>query len=138
MKPGPAPKPRNLRLIQGDRKDRINDDEPIVEVSIPEPPEHLTDRQAAKFTEMAGKLARMQVMCDIDTDALAMYSVSWIRMLDADAKIAETGELLAAPRTGMPMQHPLMAVSNKARAECRAILCEFGMTPSSRTRVNKL
>ena len=133
---GPKPTPRNLRLVKGtDRPSRMNDDEPILPVTIPDPPEHLGDRETDKFREMAAKLARMRVMSDADIDALAMYCVSWIRMIEADRRVAEMGEIVAAPKTRVPMQNPWLAISNKARAECRAILVEFGMTPSSRTRV---
>ena len=36
---------------------------------------------------------------------------------------------------GFPIQSPYLAVANKAMEQMRAMLTEFGMSPSSRTRV---
>jgi P27 family predicted phage terminase small subunit len=133
---GPKPTPRNLRLVKGtDRPDRMNDDEPIVEVAAPEPPDHLNDEEADKFREMAHKLARMRVMSDADVDALAMFVVSWCRMVEADRRVHELGMVTKSPN-GFPMQNPYLAIANRARKDCQSILAEFGMTPSSRTRVH--
>jgi len=132
---GPKPTPRNLRLVKGiDRKDRINTDEPEVEVTIPDPPDHLTEEEADKFREMGAKLARMRVMSDADVDALALYCVAFLRMVEADKRIRETGMMIKSPK-GYPIQNPFLAISNRARKDCQSILAEFGMTPSSRTRV---
>ena len=36
----------------------------------------------------------------------------------------------------LPMQSPYLAIANKAMEQMRAMLTEFGMSPSSRTRVH--
>ena len=132
---GPKPIPRNLRVITGaDRKSRTNEDEPILPVIIPDPPGHLTVAESDKFIEMAGKLARMRVITEADVDALALYAVSWMRMLDADEKVREMGPIIKSPNN-YPIQNPYLPISNRCRKDCESILTEFGMTPSSRTRV---
>lgn len=137
MKSGPKPTPRNLRLVVGsDRKDRMNPDEPLVPVSIPDPPEYLDPDEAAVFTEQATLLALMRVMTECDVAALAVYAVNFIRWKEAIARVKEMGLMVRSPND-FPMQNPYLAVANKAQAEMIRILVEFGMTPSSRTRVNK-
>jgi len=135
MTRGPKPTPRNLRLIKGsDRPVRMNPDEPIVKVSIPDPPDYLGPDEAAVFIEMGGKLARMRVMTEYDTDALSIYAVNWVRFLQADAKVREMGLIVKSPKN-YPIQNPFLAISNRAQKTCLNIGAEFGMTPSSRTRV---
>ena len=132
---GRKPTPTNLRLIRGtDRPDRMNPDEPVVPVTVPDPPDHLTDDEKAVFLTRAKMLAGMRVMSDVDVDALAMYAVSFCRMVRADKKVHEQGEVLLSPKN-YPIQNPNLAIANKARDECRRLLAEFGMTPSSRTKV---
>lgn len=132
---GRKPTPRNLRVIKGtQRPDRINEDEPKVPVSIPSPPEHLSTDEADVFIVTARKLARMRVMTDADVDALSIYAVLFIRWREAVARVREQGMMVRSPN-GHPIQNPYLSIANKAQSEMLKILSEFGLTPSSRTRV---
>ena len=133
MQRGPKPMPRNLRLVRGD-KSRLNPDEPIVEVAAPDAPDYLTERERQVFTENAVKLARMRVMTEVDIDALAVYAVNFVRWREACKMVEDTGYIMQAP-SGYPVPNPVLAIANKAQAEFMRIATEFGMTPSSRTRV---
>ena len=42
---------------------------------------------------------------------------------------------MKAPKTGVPMQNPALSIANKAMQEMTKLLAEFGMTPSSRSKV---
>jgi len=112
----------------------MNADEPQVAVCAPDPPEHLTDVEADKFREVAHKLARMRVMSDADVDALGVFAVNWVRYLDANAKVREMGLIVKSPNN-YPIQNPFLAISRQSEKTCLSILTEFGLTPSSRTRV---
>jgi len=48
--------------------------------------------------------------------------------------VREMGMIVKSPK-GYPIQNPFLAIANKAQRTCMDILTEFGMTPSSRTRV---
>lgn len=133
---GPKPTPRNLRILKGsNRPSRMNEKEPIVEIRAPDPPGHLTDNEADKFREVAAKLAKMRVMSDADVDALAVYAINWCRYLDATSKVREMGLIVQSPKK-FPMQNPYLAVSRQSEKTCVSILTEFGLTPSSRTKVH--
>ena len=137
MTRGPKPTPRNLRLVRGtDRADRMNPDEPVVAVSIPDAPDYLEPDEQTIFLDTAGKLARMRVMTEYDVDALAIYSVNFVRWKEATARLHDMGLMVRSPNN-FPMQNPYLSVANSAQKECLRILTEFGLTPSSRTRVNK-
>jgi len=127
--------PRNLRLIRGDvRPCRDNPDEPAVEVSIPDAPDYLQDNEIDVFLEVAGKLARMRVMSEHDVDAIAMYASRFCVWKEANDKVRESGLVINSPK-GYPVQNPYLSIANRAQQDCIRILVEFGMTPSSRTRV---
>lgn len=136
MTRGPKPTPRNLRLVKGtDRPDRRNDDEPVVAVTIPNAPDYLVDNEIDVFVETAGKLARMRVMTDYDVDAIAIYAVNFVRWKEAVDKVRTMGMIVKSPK-GYPIQNPFLSIANKSQHEMLRILTEFGLTPSSRTRVH--
>ncbi len=137
MTRGPKPTPRNLRLVRGtDRPDRMNDNEPILPVSIPDAPDYLEPDEIKIFVDTAEKLARMRVMTEYDVDALAIYAVNFVRWKEATSHLRDMGMMVRSPNN-FPMQNPYLSVANGAQRECLRILVEFGLTPSSRTRVNK-
>jgi len=114
----------------------MNPDEPVVAVSIPDAPDYLEPDEQTIFLDTAGKLARMRVMTEYDVDALAIYSVNFVRWKEATARLHDMGLMVRSPNN-FPMQNPYLSVANSAQKECLRILTEFGLTPSSRTRVNK-
>jgi len=112
----------------------MNEKEPLVEVTIPDPPDYLVDEEIDIFVTTAGKLARMRVMTEADVDALAIYCVNFFRWKEATQKVREIGMIIKSPK-GYLIQNPYLAIANKAQKCCMDILTEFGLTPSSRTRV---
>ena len=57
--------------------------------------------------------------------------------LEAQASLREYGVVIRSPN-GYPMPSPYLSVANKAFEQMRMMLAEFGMSPSSRTRVQAL
>jgi P27 family predicted phage terminase small subunit len=112
----------------------MNKDEPTPPACVPEPPPHLDDRARAKFTEMAGMLARCGVMTELDRDALARYAVIWCRWIDAEAEIKRKGSIVKT-EGGNIIQSPYLAVANRCHRQLAQLEGEFGLTPSSRSRV---
>ena len=133
---GQKPTPRNLRLIQGVTPGRMNDQEPEVEVAVPNVPRFLKGHERRCFRSTAIKLAKMRVMTEADVDALTMYAVNFVRWKEATDTIRKAGMIIKSPKN-YPIQNPYLAIANKAQKVCLDILCEFGLTPSSRTRVKK-
>lgn len=139
MTRGRKPTPRNLKIIRGsDRPDRMNADEPIVPVCTPDAPEHLDPEEQRIFTEQAEILARMRVMSEADVKALSIFARAWKESLDAHERMIKSGGLIIqAPKTGVPMHNPYKKARDDAEKKALGILTEFGLTPSSRTRVSK-
>lgn len=130
-----APKPTALKLIQGNPGHReLPKKEPKLPVKVPRAPADLSPTAKKHWRKVVRQLADAGVMTDIDTHALAMYCEAFTRYRFAMCKISKEGPIIHT-KTGYPIQHPAMGVLNKAFDQMRAILTEFGMTPSSRTRV---
>jgi P27 family predicted phage terminase small subunit len=77
----------------------------------------------------------MGLLCKIDRAALALFCQAWARWVEAEEALKRYGVMVKSP-SGFPMQSPYLAVANKAMEQMRALLAEFGMSPSSRTRVH--
>lgn len=132
---GRKPLPTHLKLVKGTaRPHRMNKAEPKPTVAVPAPPEHLDEAAKAKFTAMAELLARHGVMTELDSAALARYVVIWRRWLEAEAEVKRRGAVVKTANDNI-IQNPFLAVANKCLAQMAQIESEFGLTPSSRSRI---
>jgi P27 family predicted phage terminase small subunit len=132
---GRKPLPTHLKLVKGTaRPHRINEAEPRPAVAVPEPPSHLDERARTKFAAMAEMLARHGIMTDLDAGALARYAVVWCRWLDVEAEVKRRGPIVKT-EGGNIIQNPFLSVANKCLLQMAQIESEFGLTPSSRSRI---
>jgi P27 family predicted phage terminase small subunit len=77
----------------------------------------------------------MGLLCKIDRAALALFCQAWERWVEAEEALKKYGVMVKSPNN-FPMQSPYLAIANKAMEQMRALLAEFGMSPSSRTRIS--
>ncbi len=132
---GRPPLPTHLKLVKGTaRVDRHNPNELKLPLVVPDPPPHLDEREKAKFKAMAELLARHGVMTELDVEAVARYAVVWYRWLDAEAEIKKRGPVVKTTNDNI-IQNPFLAVANKCMVQMAQIESEFGLTPSSRSRI---
>jgi len=132
---GRKPLPTHLKLVKGTaRPHRLNKAEPKPVVAVPEPPNHLDAPAQAKFTEMAELLARHGVMTELDIGALARYVVIWRRWIEAEGEVKRRGPVVKTSNDNI-IQNPFLSVANKCLAQMHQIEAEFGLTPSSRSRI---
>lgn len=81
-------------------------------------------------------LLQMRVLTELDLSALAAYCVVYGRWMEAERQIMRKGLLIPAkPGSKNKIQNPMLAVANKAFQQMSQLLGEFGLTPSSRTRI---
>ena len=132
---GRKPLPTHLKLVKGTaRPHRLNKDEPRPSVAVPEAPAHLDERARVRFVAMAEMLARHGVMTELDAGALARYAVVWCRWIEAEAEVKRRGPVVKT-EGGNVIQNPFLAVANKCLLQMAQIENEFGLTPSSRSRI---
>lgn len=142
-KPGPKPKPTNLKVIEGNPGKRpLNLDEAKLDLARPLPPPFLCDDAKVEWGRIIEALYLAGLMTEVDRGALAAYCQAYGRWAQAERKLAEMAEkdpvfngLLIKTKSGNAIQNPLVGVANKAQADMVRYAAEFGMTPSSRTRV---
>lgn len=84
---------------------------------------------------MAKDLAQLGLLTQIDRAALAVYCQAWGRWVEAEEALKKHGVMVKSP-SGFPMQSPYLAVANRAMQQMKEMLTEFGMSPSSRSRVH--
>jgi P27 family predicted phage terminase small subunit len=136
MTAGRRPKPTRLKLITGNPGKRpLNRNEPNPKRIIPACPDFLQGEARKTWHKVSKKLFRIGLLTEIDDMALAILCESWAEYLDASAKLRETGLLVKSPN-GQPMMNPYLAIANQAIKKVRALLVEFGMSPSSRSRIS--
>jgi P27 family predicted phage terminase small subunit len=141
-KRGPQPRPTKLKVISGERKDRVNDDEPVPPAGEVEPPGWLSAEALEVWKEYSPKLAAMQVLTTVDVEALARWCDAVIRRRQAAAKIDVEGAVLHEPITAggevvgqRAKKNPWVQVWKDADQQVAAIGARFGLTPSERSQL---
>ncbi len=132
---GRKPLPDGLKLVKGTlRNHRANKDAPVPEKGATKAPDFLSPIAAAEFERKAEGLARLNVYTEWDDTALAAYAEAYARWRKAAAELRDS-ELLITTQQGNIIQNPLVGVVNKSAELMHRYLTEFGLTPSSRTRI---
>lgn len=142
-KRGPAPKPTNLRVLHGDRADRINTDEPTPATVAVEPPAWLVGEPLEIWEHFAPDLKRKGVLTGWDTEAFAALCDAAARRRKAAAQLRAEGEVVELPvfnkagdATGVRLvRNPWLLVLNQADAQLVTYSARFGMTPSDRSQL---
>ncbi len=139
---GRIPKPTSIKKLEGMRKDRINENEPKPNPSRPTCPSHLNTPAKTEWRRIVPELATLGLLSQLDRAALAGYCQAWGRWVEAERKLKELSsmspdkmEFLYKTTNGNLIINPLLSVANKAQDQMHKFLIEFGMTPSSRSRI---
>ena len=136
---GRKPEPTILRVLKGNPQKRplpVNEPTPAPVAASHPPPEWLDDAAKAEWRRIAPMLARNGLLTEMDLDALTAYCHAWCVWKDANAKIRQFGIVIKS-QNGFPMQSPYLPIANKAMVTMKGFMLEFGMTPSSRSRVTR-
>jgi P27 family predicted phage terminase small subunit len=114
-------------------KRTLNQSEPKPAVQTPECPLHLDDEAQVEWSRIPPELNTLGLFTRIDR---AAYCQAWSRWVKAEEMLKSTGPVIKSKTTGAIDQNPYLAVANRAMKQMRDFLTEFGMTPSSRSRVS--
>lgn len=148
---GRRPKPTKLKLVEGTaRKDRVNDEEPEPPAGDVVAPNWLRGRARRLWKQIAPVLEEMHILTTADPHALALLCDAYAEYVECSEYIRKRGRTYesivvveAEDEAGeraeitkrMVRPRPEVAMAADAWRRVRAMLAEFGMTPSSRTRV---
>lgn len=134
MTRGVLPKPRALKLLHGDRKDRINDNEPIPRDVLPVCPDEASPEAREIWDYTLNELVAMRTAAAVDRDALYAYCCAVVTHRAAVKLVDQTGLLMKGAK-GVPVKNPAVGMARDAANNIRVFAHEFGLTPSARTRI---
>jgi P27 family predicted phage terminase small subunit len=139
---GRKPVPTQLKVVRGNPGKRALhvEDEPKTPVLDDDAdiPAFLSESAREHWGVVSEQLREAKLLGRVDSHALGLYCEAFARYVSANAHIAKHGPVVVSPRSGYPVQSPYLAIANKAHEQMCKLLIEFGMTPSSRSRVSKV
>jgi P27 family predicted phage terminase small subunit len=132
---GRKPIPTVIKQLNGNPGRRpLNDREPKFEKKMPRCPGHLNAPAKREWHRIAGDLYRAGLLTVADRAALAAYCQAYGRWVQAEEIIAKKGEVVKTTN-GNIIQNPYLPIATRAMDQMLKIEIEFGMTPSSRSRI---
>ncbi len=137
---GRKPLPTKLKIFKGNPGRRpLNKTEPEPEIAtLPEPPEHFGLEARIEWVRVTQQLAQIGLLTNIDLSVLEIGVEAFGRMREAAAALKKLGPggMIIKTTSGNWINNPLIGIRNKAGTIAAQIYAEFGMTPSSRTRLS--
>lgn len=137
-KRGPAPKPTNLKVLQGNPgKRELNKNEPKfpVDDELLKPPAYLSKYAKKEWKRIAPLLLKTKLLTEADVSALAAYCQAYHRWIENEKLIRTYGYTTVTDK-GNIIQRPEVGIANKAMDSMLKFAREFGLTPSSRTNLH--
>lgn len=138
--PGPPRTPTALRLVKGNPSKRaLNKNEPKPPSGVPLIPKHFNKQEKYWFKRVAQELDGMGVITTLDGMALELLIgayVEWRKHRDYIDQEGETYTVTTMSGDVLIKSHPRVAMLADAWKRLRGMMAEFGMTPSSRSKID--
>lgn len=141
-RPGPKPLPPNVHRLNGNpskltERTLRNRDSSLPDISIPKSPAHLLPAAKKEWNRVSPQLEKLGLITELDMAALAAYCQAYARWSSAETKIKSLGDegLIVETPSGYQQMSVWLNISNRAAEQMHKFMSEFGMTPSTRTRV---
>lgn len=131
---GPAPKPTALRLIDGDREDRINRHEPVPRSGAMVCPDEVSPAVREVWDYTVAELEHMGIDAPADRDSLVCYCEAVVAHRQASRVLAGSSVLVKGLH-GTWVRNPALQIQRDAAQTIRGFAQEFGLTPSARSRI---
>lgn len=137
MRGGQNKKPKSLHVVEGTyRADRHKvRNQPRPRPVAPSCPRWLDKEAKKEWLRVASELEKVGLLTHLDRAALAIYCCVWSNFRTYSEIIRREGTVIEGHR-GVPRKHPLLPALHRAADGVRVWSQEFGMTPSSRTRLS--
>jgi len=146
---GPAPKPVELKLLEGNRGNRPLDLQGMFrpEVGVPDVPKWLVPEAKKAWRRLSAELVRYNLLSKVDRDAFAVMCQTIGRLEQIERAIAaRQTQMVAAGReaaevlldrtpNGLQVQAAIYQVLNREQAKLWGMLKSFGLRPDARAAV---
>lgn len=137
---GPPRTPTALRLVKGNPSKRaLNKAEPKPASGVPPIPKHFNKQEKYWFKRVGEELDCAKVITRLDGMALELLIgayVEWRKHRDVIDQVGETYNVKNMAGETLVKAHPQVAMMSDAWKRLRGMMAEFGMTPSSRSKVD--
>jgi P27 family predicted phage terminase small subunit len=123
------------------RRDRMNPSEPVLPSVIPPIPTWLSEDGQKAFAELSTLLYDMAVLTQADELALTLLCDAYSEYKKAKEVVNELGatvEVVSREGNSKPTIRPEVQIANQSFVRVFQLLKEFGLTPSSRAKVNAI
>ena len=132
---GRKPLPTSLKQLRGNPGKRaLNHNEPKPKATMPRSPRWLSPVAKCEWRRVAGELYRLGLLTTVDQTALAAYCDCYATWRAACEDVVRQG-ITVCNADGVDIKNPAVTVREKALEQMRQYMAEFGMTPSSRSRI---
>lgn len=133
---GRKPKPTALKRLQGNPGHRrLSEREPQPKVTVLRCPPHIQGIARREWHRVGRILAGLGLLTVADRTALEIYCLTYQHWIEAEAMVAKTNLVIKGQKQALIL-NPFFVASQRLAAQLQAILVEFGMTPSSRSRLS--
>lgn len=134
-KRGPRPIPTKVKKLRGTYQPcRAAKNEFTPPAVVPSRPAWLDDEARLEWDRVVPQLADHRLLSDVDRAALADYCTAHSVAVKAAMEVNKKGLVIKSPFG--PKENPAIRIAEKARAQALRIAIEFGLTPSSRSRIS--
>jgi P27 family predicted phage terminase small subunit len=123
-----------LRGNPGQYPLNVDEPQPLMFSSVPEPPAFLSGYAREEWYRITPELHRMRLVTLVDINSLAAYCLAYERLRTAE-ELAKVRGLMVQTRGGPFRINPLIALAERAAAQMVKYAAEFGLTPASRSRI---
>lgn len=133
---GRKPTPTRLKELKGNPGKRaLNGGEPVPPVGKPTCPRHIAGEGRKEWARITRLLDEMRLLSKAEGPALALYCQMYERWVEAEGNVKKFGMIIPVGENGALQLSPYVSIANQAMAQMQRLLCEFGLTPSSRSRI---
>ena len=133
-RPGPPPKPPQLKLLEGNPGKRPLNLPAVKPTPGAQCPSFLHEVAQLEWKRIVPELMKLGLLTQIDRAALAAYCEAWADFKRA-AEQTKNRPLTVVAGNGTEVQHPALVIKRAAMEKIRQFAAEFGFTPSARGRV---
>jgi len=139
---GPSREPTKLKMLKGERKDRMPPAEvqPPRRERAPACPVELGPSARKVWRRLAPQLFQQELLTDWDRESFAAYCIAAGNLLDASALIskpeADGGGLVVKSQRDTRVKHQALQTLRESSVEMRAWSKHFGLTPGARASLD--
>jgi len=132
---GPIPKPAHLKILEGNPGNRPIETSLKPAPVAPECPSWLDKTAKKEWNRVVPELEKLGLISQLDRTALAIYCQSYSQLVACEKALAKE-ELTYETPSGQKKPNPYIAIIRDLKTTIRQYLSEFGLTPSSRSRMS--